>query len=101
MLYLRTLTDAEIVIAEGTGDINHDTDYVFQKLGYSELSKEIDVPLIDLNIAPLVKLENSSLRIFKELYIPEIVMESYLISVPVLKAHSLAVITGSMKSMQT
>ncbi|MFP4428892.1 MAG: DUF362 domain-containing protein, partial [Desulfovermiculus sp.] len=54
---------------------------------------------LDLNTARLVHLRNPACQVFPEMYLPQIVMENFLISVPVLKAHSLAKITGALKNM--
>jgi len=97
--YIRSITNIPIVIAEGTGDASLETDDVFQILGYKHLSQKMDVPLIDLNHAPLKHLENNTCSVFKEMYLPECVFDHYLISVPVLKAHSLSRLTGSLKNM--
>ncbi|GAK55717.1 hypothetical protein U27_02675 [Candidatus Vecturithrix granuli] len=97
--YVRRCSQAEIVIAEGVGDASLDTPEVFQRLGYTELSKRYGIKLIDLNTAPLRRLENSNCQVFPEIYLPEIAFTHYLISVPVLKAHSLATMTGTLKNM--
>jgi len=54
---------------------------------------------VDLNRAELVRLENSDCPVFPEIFLPELAMSSFLVSVPVLKAHSLADITGTLKNM--
>jgi len=97
--YIRSISDIPVVIAEGTGDASLETDHVFQTLGYAELSQKMNVPLLDLNHAPLKHLSNSNCKVFKEMYLPECVFDHYLISVPVLKAHSLSKITGTLKNM--
>ena len=99
VMYIRKCATADIVIAEGCGAAEYDTGTVFEKLGYTELGKRLGIELIDLNTAPVTKLSNASCRVFPEFYMPEIVMNHYLISVPVLKAHSLADMTGSLKNM--
>ncbi|MCU0822728.1 MAG: DUF362 domain-containing protein [Spirochaetes bacterium] len=99
VLYIRSHSKAEIVIAEGSGAMNCGTDTVFAELGYKSLSERLSVPLVDLNNSETVLLENSACRVFKEFHMPAIAMDHYIISVPVLKAHSLADITGSMKNM--
>lgn len=96
---LQELTPARIIIAEGAGDRNLETSEIFQRLGYDRLSEQYGVELLDLNHAPLVKLENSACRIFPEMWLPEILFDAFLISVPVLKAHSLAAVTISMKNL--
>jgi len=97
--YIRMFSDIPIVIAEGTGDASLETQDVFQSLGYQHLSQKMNVPLLDLNHAPLKRLINKNCSVFKEMYLPECVFDHYLISVPVLKAHSLSEITGTLKNM--
>jgi uncharacterized protein (DUF362 family) len=97
--YIRECSDAEIIIGEGCGDSALETDEIFERLGYRELADKYSVKLIDLNHAPLMRVENSNCPFFPEMMLPKIVFESYLISVPVLKAHSLADITGALKNM--
>ena len=91
--------DAEVVLAEGCGDSGRETFEVFCDLGYDRLSREYDVELLDLNTEPLVRLSRSDCRIFPEIYLPGILFDHYVISVPVLKAHSLARLTGTLKNM--
>ena len=97
--YILSCSKAEIVIGEGCGDPSLETDEVFDILGYRELSKQYGVPLIDLNESPLKKLKNDNCPVFPEIYLPEIAFTHFIISVPVLKAHSYAVITGTLKNM--
>ena len=97
--YIRACSEAAIVVGDGCGDMNLETDEVFERLGYTELARRNAVELIDLNHAPLVKLQNADCPVFPEMYLPEIAMSHYLISVPVLKAHSFSEITGTLKNM--
>ena len=97
--YVRSCSDAAILIGEGCGDAHLETSEVFDRLGYRELARRQAVELVDLNHAPLVKLENRDCPVFREMYLPEIALTHYLISVPVLKAHSLSEMTGSLKNM--
>jgi len=97
--YVRACGDAAVVIGEGCGDAKLETDEVFDRLGYRELARRQSVELIDLNHAPLVKLENADCPVFREMYLPEIAVTHYLISIPVLKAHSFSQITGTLKNM--
>lgn len=55
--------------------------------------------LVDLNHAACVELKNERCSLFPRMVLPEIAMSHFLISVPVLKAHSLAEITGTLKNM--
>ncbi|MFO7749742.1 MAG: DUF362 domain-containing protein [Desulfobacteraceae bacterium] len=97
--YIQDRSDAEIVIAEGCGDSALETHEVFTRLGYDRLSSECNVSLVDLNHEPLVKLENRANPVFPEIYLPKIAFECTIVSLPVLKAHSLAGITGTLKNM--
>ena len=97
--YIRSHTQAKLIIAEGCGDDVMETPEVFASLGYDRLARELDIELMDLNHAPLVRLENKENQIFPEIFLPKIAFESYVISLPVLKAHSLAVMTGTLKNM--
>jgi uncharacterized protein (DUF362 family) len=97
--FVRQHTDAPIVIAEGCGDAQLETPEVFGRLGYKALAEDLDVELLDLNTAPLIRLTDASCEVFPELWLPRAVFEHVLISLPVLKAHSLCRLTGSMKNM--
>ncbi len=97
--YLKSFTDAEIIIAEGTGDPSFSTDDVFKKLGYKTLADEFNIDLVDLNTASLKKLTRDDCPRFPEFFLPEIALTHFIISLPVLKAHSLSDITGSLKNM--
>ena len=97
--FVRTCSQAEIIVAEGCGQPGLDTETIFDRLGYADLAGRLDVQLVDLNTAELVHLHNPACPIFPDMYLPRLAMEGFLISVPVLKAHSMAVITGALKNM--
>lgn len=97
--FIRSFSTAEIVIAEGTGDRSRNTHEIFRIHGYTTLADRRGVPLIDLNEEPLRKMENNNALIFPEIYLPKIAFTHFIVSVPVLKAHSLAVFTGTLKNM--
>ena len=96
--YVRSVSGAEIIIAEGSGGDKPTTE-VFKNLGYYRLGGEKQVRLIDLNEEPLTRSEISSCKIFREYFIPEIAFGYFIISVPVLKAHSFSTVTLSLKNM--
>ena len=89
----------EIIIGEGCGSSSNNTLQIFETLGYSKLADRTGVTLLDLNEASLVHMQDSNCKRWPEMYLPSIVFESFLISVPVLKAHSLAGVTLTMKNM--
>lgn len=97
--YIRSCSDASIVIAEGCGDAHLETDEVFDLLEYRDLARRHGIGLVDLNAAPLRKLKNNNCSFFSEIYLPEIAYTHFIISIPVLKAHSMAQITGTLKNM--
>lgn len=97
--FIRAHSSADIVIAEGTGDPCYDGMAIFDKLGYTRVAAEKGVALIDLNAEPVVRLENPGCERFPEFFMPEIAMDHFIVSVPVLKAHSLAGFTGTLKNM--
>ena len=97
--YVRSCSEAAIVVGEGCGDPGLETDEVFDRLGYREMAERQEVELVDLNHAPLEKLSNKGCPVFPQMHLPEIALSHYLISLPVLKAHSFAEITGTLKNM--
>lgn len=97
--YVRACSDAPIVIAEGCGDSVLETDEVFASLGYNALARKYGITLLDLNHASLTRRQRPECPVFPEMALPEIAFTHYIISVPVLKAHSLAGITGTLKNM--
>ena len=97
--YVRRHSKAEILLAEGCGDAAVETGEIFERLGYTALSERQGVPLIDLNHCPVRKLDNPECPVFPEIYLPDIAFTNCIVSVPVLKAHSLAGLTGTLKNM--
>ncbi len=97
--YLKKNCSADIIIGEGCGSVQYDTFHCFSALGYDELSANEQVPLIDLNNEPSVKLQNPQCACWPEMHLPELLFDVFLFSVPVLKAHTLAGVTLTMKNM--
>jgi len=100
VVYIRQLCpDVKIIVAEGVGAADYDTWHSFESLGYTAMAAELDIQLMDLNTEPLRKLEKPNCRCWPTMYLPDIIFDVFLISIPVLKAHSLAGVTLSMKNM--
>ena len=95
--YCRAHTKAEIAIGEGTG--SGKTEDVFTALGYTALAKKYGIELIDFNEAETVELENNNALQLKQFHIPVIVRDAFVISLPVLKSHSITLTTIAMKNM--
>ena len=89
----------KIIVGEGTGSRDYATSHPFRELGYTEMADRCGIELIDLNEEPLRTMRKSECRRWPEMHLPEILFESFLLSVPVLKAHSLAGVTMTMKNM--
>jgi uncharacterized protein (DUF362 family) len=83
----------DMVIAEGSG--TGDTIKNFQSLGYGSLG----VRLIDLDRESTVTLSAGRYRTWREVVVPEILVDAFIISVPVLKKHSMCGVTISLKNM--
>ncbi|MDD5758451.1 MAG: DUF362 domain-containing protein [Desulfobulbaceae bacterium] len=90
----------DIIVADGCGSLKYETSQVFSSQGYTAMAAAMAVSLLDLNSAlPLRHLSSPRCRRWPEMYLPEILFDSFLISVPVLKAHSMAGVTLTMKNM--
>jgi len=97
--YVKSVSNAKIVIAEGCGAPLYNTHRPFRKLGYSDLAKSNGMILVDLNDAETTELFDHRCRVFSKFMMPRLLMDSFLISVPVLKKHFLAKVTLTMKNM--
>jgi uncharacterized protein (DUF362 family) len=96
--YLREhVPDAEIVIAEGSGGC--DTSKAFRTLGYDDLSQDLDVPLIDLDRQPVKAIEVPGVKQWDSIFLPEPVLEGFLISAAVLKHHTITAVTLALKNL--
>jgi uncharacterized protein (DUF362 family) len=83
----------EIAIAEGSG--SGDTLENLKRLGYSKLG----VRLIDIDKEKSVTLPVKNYSVWKELTIPQMLLNKFIISVPVLKDHSMCGVSISLKNM--
>lgn len=97
--WLRGVTDLPIMVAEGCGSCSMETPQIFRNLGYESMAEAERVELIDLNTAPLVDVSNPDCTVFPSMKLPAIAFTHAIFSLPVLKAHSLAGVTGSLKNM--
>jgi len=88
-----------ILVAEGTGALGRETHEIFAALGYDAMAARAGVELVDLNHEPLVSVSHPENRVFPAMWLPKIAFTHYVISLPTLKAHSLAAVTGALKNM--
>jgi uncharacterized protein (DUF362 family) len=74
--------------------------HVFDKLGYTDLAREIDVPLINLHTGELAVIEVPDAHYFKKLTIHHTLRDiDMLCSVPMMKTHALATVTLGLKNV--
>lgn len=100
VVYLKAnAPNSRILVGEGTGSIEYDTWHCFESLGYTDMAARQQIELVDLNTLPCIRLTDPRCSRWPELYLPELLDEVFLFSVPVLKAHSLAGVTLTMKNM--
>jgi uncharacterized protein (DUF362 family) len=85
-------TDAEM--------LNRIQQSVFDILGYSELAKELKVPLINLHTGDMSKISLPDGFVFKEISLHRSLVDTDLLcSVPMMKTHGLATVTLGMKNL--
>jgi uncharacterized protein (DUF362 family) len=89
----------QIIVGEGTGSTDYDTFHCFDLLGYYEMAQENGIELVDLNKEEWIVRERSDCRRWPQMHLPKMLDDVFLLSVPVLKAHSLSGVTLTMKNM--
>ncbi len=89
--------DNQLIVAEGTGF--GDTRTIYRNQGYAELADRHGVKLVDLNSGEFEVLEKAEAAVLKQFKFPLVFKGAYLISAAVLKRHSIARITLSLKNM--
>lgn len=94
---LKGNSNTEISIIEGSGGC--DTQESFESLGYNKLIKKYNIKILDVDRCKLIKLANDSALVYKEIYLPEAVIDSWFISVPCLKDHTITTVTLGLKNL--
>ena len=95
--YCKANCSAQVAIGEGCG--SGTTRECYRANGYIKLAQEYDIELIDFNTEDAVLLKNDNALQLKEFYMPRIVQEAFIISLPILKDHSFTKTTVAMKNM--
>ncbi|MGA1868328.1 MAG: DUF362 domain-containing protein [bacterium] len=95
--YCRNHSKATIAIGEGCG--SGETIESYSANGYVRLAQQYGLLLIDFNREKASLLVRRDTFQLKELYLPEIVLNAFIISLPVLKDHSFTHTTIAMKNM--
>jgi uncharacterized protein (DUF362 family) len=93
----RYKSNAEISVIEGSGGC--DTKDAFKALGYLRLEKDYSIKLIDVDNCNLKKLHDKNAIAYKEILLPEVISDSFFISVPCLKEHSITTVTLGLKNL--
>ena len=89
--------DNQLIIAEGSGF--DDTHTIYRNQGYVELANYHGVKLVDLNSEEFEVLKKAEATVLKRFEFPLVLKGAYLISAAVLKRHSEARVTLSLKNM--
>jgi uncharacterized protein (DUF362 family) len=85
----------EVVVAEGSGWV--ETEEAYKRLGYKRLEKY--AKLVDLNHDDFKIKRNQRALFLREFEFPLTLEDSYIISIPVLKEHSITKVSLSLKNM--
>lgn len=92
--WLRPRTEAEILVAEGSGEgstLEH-----MKRLGYGDLG----LPLVDLDDGPFATLSSDRGEVFRKIRLPALLLEgTALISVPAAKEHTITGVTLGLKNL--
>lgn len=74
--------------------------FVFDRLGYTALAKELGIPLINLHLGEMKELKLENGLLFDKITVHKSVAETDLLcSVPMMKTHVLATVTLGMKNL--
>lgn len=83
----------DIVIAEGSGTGN--TLENFEALGYCDIEAE----LMDLDGQPFSAVNVNDFEVWESIFLPEILRDCHIVSIPVLKDHTMLGVTIGLKNM--
>ena len=94
--YVRSHCKATVAIGEGCGQ--GETADLFEDCGYRELAERKGIELIDFNTAEELRLTRDDALVLKEFFMPKVCADAFIISLPVLKDHSMTTTTIAMKN---
>lgn len=87
----------EVMIAEGADGA--DTTELFESLGYSKIAEKYGIGLIDLNHTETKEVMSPDFLRFESILYPEILLNSFVISMPQLNTHEELGISASLDNM--
>lgn len=88
---------AQVFIAEGSDGTN--TMDLFDKRGFRELSERYSIGLIDLNTAEVEQIQDGEFLKFEKIMYPKILLNAFIISLPVLSEDPDTEIMASLSNM--
>ena len=75
-------------------------DDIFEGTGYTALSHRTGIPLVNLHVGNMVKMNVSDNFVYKEIYLHQALADADLVcSVPMMKTHGLATVTLGLKNI--
>jgi uncharacterized protein (DUF362 family) len=92
--WCREVTSATILVVEGSGE--GETHKNYRHLGYRQVPAD---DFIDLDREDIAEYAHPQAKRFERIWLPKLVTGGFLISLPVLKDHSMAGVTLSLKNM--
>jgi len=92
--WCRSVTRAAVLVVEGSGE--GDTHRNYRTLGYRRVPAD---DLVDLDLEETAEYEHPEAVRFPRIELPRLVMDGFLISLPVLKEHSICGVTLSIKNL--
>ena len=75
-----------------------DVEKVFRFTGLDEVCKRHNVEWVNMSKGKFTRVQDPSRFVLKDVYLPEILLRTELITLPVLKTHNKTVITGAIKN---
>lgn len=96
--YLRNIGIKDVIVGEGAGGAK-DMSKIFKITGYKELSERLNVPLINLNQDKTIELEVNDSYFLDKIKVSKTVFGRYVINVPKMKTHRLAIVSLALKNM--
>ncbi len=91
-------SEAKVIVAEGSAGC--DATLPFEEQGYFERLKPLGVDVVDIDSEKdIAHMKNHEMPLFKEVYLPKVVTDGFLISAAVLKDHTICTTTLSIKNL--
>jgi uncharacterized protein (DUF362 family) len=81
-----------------SGQILVNVERALQQTGMVDLCRRYDVPWVNMSKGPFKRLKVPDGLVLREVEVPEILLKTTLITIPVMKTHGRTVITGALKN---